>query len=307
MKINDFFSVLWGAIKHLLGLGDKPYEEPKLKETTPRGLSCFQIMHPRATAQVDEYIDILRRTELKNIGLSVMIDGTFGWDEAKLCRIVRELNKDGRKLHLELYVSNGVSQRHLSEYNLDVFGVMSPNKFNGEIQSNRKLQDEFIKLCQRARGVAFYNNNLGGESRICLMLEDNCSRGAFGAMWTLAKPHLQGFTLVRNPVKNDGYLPDGVLLEQHHTQPGYMNAFNCGIVSNDGRTYNFEVQPKVNNALDLSDYAELRDNATKNRAWFFLWNAKYQGSTTPAKHPNDREYAVPSEEEKRQIVKFLAG
>ena len=290
-----------------------------LVNTSPRGVACLHCTHPNAEEQAKILATLLRATCLRNVAMNYLVDGTFAENQELLRWHVDALTENGRQFTSILYLSNGATQRRWRSTPIDAFGVrVSPERFRSRIQNDSALQLEFQGIVRRLVPYIRYAERRGVNVVLSIMLEDNLDREAFLAMLELAQavlPSDVAVTFSRNVCENcyDGTepgVPVGVLEEVHTVSP--YRVPDGGIVTNDGREYASAVDGDSVGEVSLADLSRLREAADDNGATYLLWSAARQGlprdlSRGGFRHPDDRDYDVPSFEERREIVHHLRG
>jgi hypothetical protein len=318
-KLMCWFAALFGlqqaSCRNIVDeIRNEDSEEEPLLDLPPRGLAMLHAMAPEAEEQIVALSEIMLESNLKNLALAVLMGGTFGSNSYVVTRLIEEFNKNGRRCHLLLYLTDGASQRRFKNTAINAFGTrISPEEFRDRIQSDEAFQAEYLRIAEEAVPLLDLNARLGGLSRVVPQLEDNQSDASFGAMWSLIKPVVStsfNTQIGRNPCvqcwpDNGSEIPDGFFREQHIH--GGMPDVTFGVVSNDGMDYflpgqTSEFQPQTE--LPNLSPAMIESGARGN--WFVLWSAKFQGlGAPPIKAPSERDYALPTQAERETLVSFL--
>lgn len=287
----------------------------KLDVTPARGLLCIHCMHEKATGSLAASIRILRESCLKNVALAFVVDGTFGFDATAIEEAVQELSDAGRRVHLHLYVVNGPAQRRWNSGTFQAFSVMDPVKFRNLILTDATLQDQYVSRVEELLNPIALTKELGGTVTIAPALEDNLDNAAYAELLTLTRraiPKSLGVKYVRSAcsdcaIGNEAITPKRVLREVHTSKPFFR--MKGGIVSNDGEFVRFpwDKNPREKPTPLLTILRPVIARASAMKAVFLLWIPKYQGSTS-IEHPitpEGRKYVLPSNAERKEIVRLL--
>ncbi len=291
----------------------------RLIPSPPRGLACLHCMHPKAKAQSALIVDLLRRSCLQTIAINYLVDGYFGYDEQRLKDHISKLTSGGRKLIIEFYLFNGPVQRRWQSTTANSFGIrISPKEFRRRINTDYELQSQYQQLVTRLVPVIRYARSRGANVLLVPSLEDNLDDDSFKQLYQLTKdavPPSLGVSYGRSPCPscysgNEAGVPQGVFLEAHTASPYF--SVSHGIVSNDGEGY---YPPGINtkspwNSVTLSELLPVQDKAADKMNIFILWSADRQGlggnvALHVLPHPDARHYAVPGNEEQKEIISFL--
>lgn len=296
-------------------------EEPctALLDTSTRGLACLHCTHPAAAEQARSLALTLRASCLQDVAMNYLVDGTFDYDDEALRWQVDALTDHGRRFTIELYLTNGATQRRWKTTPIDAFGVrVSPEKFRERIQHDPEFQYGYQRIVQRVVPFIRYAQNKGARVILTPMLEDNLTNDAFAAMLRLTKDALPADVsayYARNACSNcyrgtEDEVPTGVVKEVHSVSP--YRVPRGGIITNDGQEYRLASEEVDGVEWTLEDLANLRDAASDVGALYLLWSARRQGLPRDLNrgeflHPDNREYLVPSLEERRALVAHLRG
>lgn len=302
------------------GIGDSPDVDRAVPEeiitATPqptvervggqsRGYVMLPLMLPRARSAMERQISILLASEVQDVYLSVLIDGTFSQDFDYLNNVIQRLNADGRHLTLALYLASGPTMRRWDTTLIrTAFSQIHPLGFRYQIEYDDQIRDEVRQLSERARAAFLLNRSIHPANRniIIPMLEDNLDRQSYSVMRSLVRSVVgDSAELFRNPCPgcfegNDAD-PQGDGLEIH--DPAAFSVLNSrGGFTLDGSAvvYPGESAP---NAVSVENIKQLLDQSlSQNVGYFGLWRAPRQGGGNQLIHPEDRfyEFATPEQE-----------
>lgn len=277
-----------------------------------RGYTMLYLMHPRARDTVEAQVEALIVSGLKQVYLSVLIDGTFSQDFSYLLNVIERLNTGNRTLTLALYITNGSTMRRFSTTEIDAgFNKIDPVKFRDLIRFDTNTQEKFKSLVRTSKASFQLNKSLNANNKniAIVMLEDNLKKESYVAMRDLAKNELGNLvTFIRNPCVgcysgNDSQT-DGDAIEFHN--PFLIpNLSSVDGYTNDGTSYDF---PNENNGnLTLDDMRNFIQTAlTKKLKYFGLWRMQRQGLYGGGfEHPDRRNYEYPTVEQLVEEVKLL--
>ena len=286
--------------------------------TSPRGIACLHCMQPEARTQANLIAFLLQRSCLKNIAINYLVDGTFSFDAEILYRHINILTRNGRRLFIYFYLTNGPSQRLYQETPIDALGTKTaPAKFRTLVKYDYETQYKFQLLVRRLIPFIRYASSKGAVVSLIPALEDNLDNESFDKLYQLALdalPYDISVAFGRNACEgcysgNESGTPDGLFKEVHIAYPKF--SLEDGVVTNDGRNYSSAVNPKNKGSVSLETLAEVRDRATLLNDTFILWDAERQGITTETKSmlvaPSDRKYIIPPMKERTEIIDFLRG
>ena len=313
---------LFNLFAHLIGLSalfasfpSIAYGDCKsLRDTTPQGIACFNCLHPRAEAQAKSIAEILKKSCLKKIAISYLVDGSFG-DVSRLQMQIQNLQGEDREIFLHLYLLNGPSQRRYRSTPITGIGTqMSPIQFRKELKERGGIYMEVRQLLRRIFEPLKMISDSGVQLSIIPMLEDNLDDESFQAVAEIVQTEFKGlsYRIGRNPCSdcypgNGRRLPSGFFLEVHTSDPNHVPL--NGSVSNDGEDVSFDGHE---GSQPLSTLKRVRDAARAKGTVFFLWNAEYQGLrvsggkiTGNEVSADKRPYPIPTEEEAEALTEFL--
>jgi hypothetical protein len=278
-------------------------------------------MQREAREQAADLIDILRASCLKNVSISVLADGSFGFDSNFLLGEIRRLAAGGRRPFVHIYLSNGPSQRRWRSTPLKGFGTqIPPEEFRRKLIADPAFEAEVIDYVERIRPLAREIRKIGGVVTLAPALEDNLTNKAFNRFVEIIGNAIPGdlpIQLVRNACTNcypgnEGAVPKGVLRESHGLtlSPGLKG----GLFSNDGKPDMTDLSAAAPSNSRRSQLASLRNRAAQQNTSFFLWSAKRQGLRARGDNllgfevpANKRKYPRPTAAEREELMRFLRG
>ena len=306
-----------------------------LVQGTPRGVMCLHCLHPNAGEGVDALSDALLNSCRENIGISFVIDGSFGREYQVIEQQVTRLLEADRSVSLHLYMINGPAQRRWRDRIFDGFGNQkSPETFRRLIQFDGRYRAKYRSL---VRGIVPTLTDIRAQATteqlkkltisVVPMLEDNLDDNSFRSLLSLTKrslptPYIQKW--VRSPCGDCYYgntreSPSGVASEQHRVKANFVT--KQGVISNDGWGYVYfnenekiELKNPVTHsdrqeaAVSLEDLRPMMTRAGRQKDLFLLWIAKYQ-QTLPGSRstkPADRRFPIPTDSEINAISGFLS-
>ena len=310
LMLITFFALLGphvNAQDNCTTLIDRPY----------RGLSCLHCMHPDAPGGAAPFVEVLQASCLKRVALAFVVDGSFGWNADEIYNAIDSLSGSGRSLWLHLYVYNGPAQRRWKSKVFNSFAVMDPNLFRSRIVSDAGLRAQFAAIVdQRIAPIVNYAQQHGVAISLAPALEDNLDDRSFKEALGLIKANLHGVTAmryIRSPCYRCGggsssNLPAGVSLEQHTLSPRFV-ARN-GIIHTDGEYFHFSSDVAWSSAdPSLAGLTTLLSNSGARGNIFLLWMPKYQDAPPGLvpRSPDNRNYRIPTESERAELIKFLTN
>lgn len=291
----------------------------QLIDGPPRGLSCLHCTQSQAREQVDEIIQVMLDSCLRNLSTAYLVDGTFEPNQQLLREHIDALTSGGRKLFLIYYFGNGPAQRRSDITDIRGFGsTIGPPEFRVWIQTDEGLRQEFVDLVQDFLPVIEYAVARGASVNVVPMLEDNLTDPPFVSFADLTRgaiPSNLPVTIGRSfcapncyPLNERG-VPAGIVPELH-TDELPIDISN-GFVSNDGFDYESPAtgpNPRATTSLDA--LREIRDEAEALGNIFILWSAIRQGlppgiADIKFPIPSLRDYPTPTKAEKRELIEFL--
>lgn len=290
-----------------------PVPTPALSRVSgqARGYVTLPLMHPKARAMVEKQIEIMLASEVNDLYLSVLVDGTFGEDFAFLDDVIRKLNVGGRSLTLAIYFASGPTMRRWDLTPIQtVFSQIDPISFRYLIFEDAAIRSEVKRLAEMSRASFKLNNSLNPANRslAIVMLEDNLDDPSYVEMKGVVSRSISDLTkFVRNPCPGcyEGNTTDslGDLLELHQ-----LTEFDS-LTSGDGFTLD---GVKVNfsgataGGLSIDQLRSLlQRSVTLRHSYFGLWKAERQGLGDQLTHPDDRVYEVPTAEQRDLEISLL--
>lgn len=282
----------------------------------PRGYTMLYLMQPEARGTVERQVEALLRSQLKEVYLGVLTDGTFGKDYQYLLEVMERLSADERELTLVLYLTNGATMRNFAVTAIEApFVDRDPIQFNRDILSDEKTREEFQLLVNEVAPIVYlnYNQYENNQTLIVPMLEDNLTDEAFLAMRDIVQEVLGGTAeVIRNPCKGcysgseSGRL--GGAIEWHKSEE-LAEASGGDGYSLDGVGYHF---PGESAALGLSLAAVerlMKESVSRGVRYFGLWRFARQGTSEDPNStrlkPNLRNYEYPTNVQLDREVQLL--
>lgn len=299
-----------------------------LIENPRTGLACLHCTQREARTQARILAEIMVSACIKNVATQYLVDGTFGYSQAFLAEQIATLTQGERNLFLIFFLANGAAQRNWDTTRIEEFGTkISPAEFRERIQNDKALRDEYRAIAARLRPVAEFAIERGATVGLIPQLEDNLSDAAFQAMLELTLDELGDLPVMmgRNKCFAPGYprrrepcvegseltVPEGVFPEAHSVGPFAL--ISGGVISNDGIEYESPALGSVDKAqTTLADIKNFKSVAHAAGNTFILWSGLRQGlvgnfQANPFPLPSERTYAIPSSEEREELVTFLRG
>lgn len=267
-----------------------------------RGYSMLYMMNPRARSVVEAQVNVLLTSQINDLHIGVLVDGTFGQDYEYLRQVVKRLNTDGRTLLLTMYLVSGPTMRDFDRTPVrTMFSQIDPLRFRSLITSDRRIRGQFVRIAREARSVFELNKSLNAANRnvAVVMLEDNLDRSSYRAMRSLASGALGSVAdFVRNPClgcfTGNDIESFGDPLEEH-TLEGFARLGEGDGYSLDGTSFSYPGEPPAPGP-SADELRLLIDQANaRGLAYFGLWRFNWQG-IQPAQgllSPDQRVY-VPS-------------
>lgn len=286
-----------------------------LTDLPPRGLALLHACQPQARTQVDALSDIVIASNLRRPALNILCSGDFGWDPDYLASLVEKFSQGGRAAQVLFYMTDGPAARKWQSQAMTGFGSrMAPEEFRQKIMTDKQFQNDYQDLVRRLSDLVTEIHQAGGQALIVPQLEDNQTDKSFAAMLELTRSALPRDLAIRygrNPCVgcypgNEGGLPAGCFLEAHHHSASTDFTVNDGVVTNDGCTYDFPGEkPAFSPYLPLENLAGVQSKTGQMNSIFVLWSAKYQGLGDTSVPPDQRNYVMPTEDEKKALTGFL--
>ncbi len=279
-----------------------------------RGFKMLPLMHPRARPMVEAQIETLIRSQIQQIYLGVLVDGTFSIDLDYLLDVIRRLNVGARELTLVLHFSSGPTMRDYDTTPIvTAFSRINPFDFRDMIQNDPRTKFRFESIVRRMVPALKLNRSLKPSNRsiAVVMLEDKLEASSYRAMRDLARGVLgTELELMRNPCVgcwegNDGD-SQGDAVELHApTSPASLGRRDGYTM--DGAGYIFPGEQRLPREYSIEETFALID-ATMARGvgYFGLWRARRQGIIGgELVHPDRRTYEVPTLEQSEVEIQLL--
>ena len=284
-----------------------------LLDTGYRGVSCLHCLHSQAPQGVTPFVELLKKSCIKNPMIAFVVDGSFGWDAARINEAIEGLASDGRSGRLHLYVYNGPAQRRWASGFFNSFAEMHPATFLKRIKSDAAFREEFRGVVrERIVPAVAYATSLGVKVSIAPGLEDNLDSEGFVTALSLIQnevPNSESVSYVRSACYKCPFtrLSDATVAEESHTL-AMKSIPSMGILHNDGDYFKFsDEKDKKNKFPLLSTYKKFVKKANEMGSAFILWTGKYQDappSLVPTS-PDTRTYKVPTASEEKEIINLL--
>lgn len=280
-----------------------------------RGYAMLYAMQPQARPVVEAHVQTLIESRVREPFVAILIDGTFGEDFEYAKSIITRLSKEGRRLTLALYLSNGPTMRVWDSTSIDaLFSRIEPNSFRDRIMGEGELQDRYAAVVASARALFEFNKqeSSANSSVAVVMLEDNLTVETYQFMRDIVREGLVGVdvSLVRNPCVGCYRGNDGDTLgdarEEHAVERfGMLEQGDGFTLDGTGFDYPGELSSK---ALTSSALLQLmRDSMQRRLRYVGLWRFPWQGLTPGGSkpHPSERSYVPSSETERAFEIEAL--
>lgn len=281
----------------------------------PRGFVMLYAMHPKARPSVERQVQILLDSKLDNLYLSVLIDGTFSFDEAYLSAVIQRLNADNRTLALQLYLVSGPTMRRWETTPIEtLFSRINPEDFRYLIEEDQQIRNDFKSIARKANSFFDLNKSFNELNRnyVTVMLEDNLDAESYKAMRSLAKEVIgERAVVIRNPCPgcfegNDSEsFGDSI---EYHALRDFDKLHVHDAYTLDGTGYRYGDEPG-SVGISIEETKQMIEvSFGQEHKYFGLWRADRQGlgsGGTQLDHPDNRTYAVPTEEEARVDIELL--
>jgi hypothetical protein len=195
--------VIRGAAAPLVTPVSTPVDQRLWAGGQARGYTMLYAMQPGARPVVEEHIQTLLASRIREIYIGVLIDGTFGRDFTYLKDIIRRLSSEDQSLTVALYMSNGPWMRKKDNALGDaLFARIDPVEFRQQIRRNQQLRAQFLAVTLQAKEIFTFNQSVSpGNSNIAIvMLEDNLDVFSYRSMREIAAEQLGSIAgFIRNP------------------------------------------------------------------------------------------------------------
>ena len=269
-----------------------------------RGYSMLYLMHPKARPVVEAQIQNLIDANIKQVYISVLVDGTFQKDHAYLQSILQRLNDAGKEITLEQYLASGPTMRLYDKTKIKtVFSQIEPIHFRSFSLYQTKMQSDIQTIAKEARTSFDKNSSLNAANvnMVSIMLEDNLESVSYRYMRNLVAQSIgNSATFIRSACPTNCYEGNdeqswGDALELHKLQE-FSQLHEGDGYTLDGVDVTY---PGDQNSGDIEIdqvRAMLRDSYGKGNRFFGLWRKGYQGlqGGDQTQSPDDRTYLVPS-------------
>ena len=291
-----------------------PTETLPLKRVTgqARGYALLYLMHPHARVAVDEQISVLKRAQLQEVYIGVLVDGTFSVDFDYLESVLESLAEEGRQITLVLYLTNGSTMRSFKTTPIKAgFSQTDPDTFRFGIRYDPKVRSKFASIAQSTVNIFGINKQLNplNKNYVIVMLEDNLDRDSYKAMRDLAASVIgDKADFIRNPClgcwKGNDAESFGDPVELHSpTNPEQLNQGDGFTLDGHGLRFANE---KAGNDDSLDQVKQLEiTSQQRGAAYFGLWRAARQGLLEGPIDTFRRNYEIPSDEQAAAEIEVL--
>ncbi len=278
-----------------------------------RGFTILALMHPDARESVEKQIEIMIRSQVRNLYIGFLVDGTFSTDFEYASTVVQRLSSDGRSLMLQLYFLNGPTMRRFETTPIEApFTSMDPLLFRAILMADpAALRTEIRRIIEAAKPLFVQNRYAGPENQnlACVMLEDNLDVASYRVLRSMISSSLGDLaTFVRNPCpgcyKGNDEDPDGDILETH--APERLAQLRAGDgLTFDGSGYSYPGESD-GGTLSIDEVKRYLEQAASRKIRYVgLWRADRQGLGDQSMHPDERVYAVPTEAQAEYDIEVL--
>ncbi len=282
-----------------------------------RGYAMLYAMQPQARAVVESNVATLLSAQVREPYIGVLIDGTFGLDLEYLKSIIARLSVD-RNLTLELYLTNGATQRNYEGTPIRApFVNLNPAVFRAKIKFDPAMQGEFSAIAARARDIFEFSaqRNSGNQHLVTVMLEDNLDVSAYRKMRELAAQQLDGSaTFIRSPCpsciagdrESDADTAGDAREEHGRALFGELRRGDGFTLDGTGFRY-----PGDSSTLGISPdeiKALITAGNDKGLRYFGLWRHAWQGAKQNSRdnpHPDRRTYVASLPEQEAFEIELL--
>lgn len=264
-------------------------------------------------AQCLKLCDILYDSQIRNVAINFIADGSFGYNATSYRYCVDKLSSGGRSLVVLLYVHSGPGARRWESYKrLKIkswAAGIRPEFINQKLLADQEFRDSYQNhLKANVRPLVRYAVASGAHVAIG-WLEDNFTRLSFNMILMLTEQVLDEFQIeyVRNPVVlRAGAIPLRVVRETHSLSIASMPL--NGWVFNDGEGFKFLSERPKDGEQSLADMRDIRHAAFDRGNIFILWIGQYQGDNGKRIiNPRKRRYRLPKRSERAEIIQLLRG
>lgn len=274
-----------------------PINCPVLNPGPPVGLACLHCAAPSARTQALIIASMIRRACRENVATTILLDGTFGDDLQLVMDIIEEITREGSRLHLYVYVSNGPWLRRDGHAG-GIFTDISIDEWNWRIQTDTVLRNAFSDNIRNLSPVFQTLIEAGGVLYVLPGLEDNFSFDAARAAEALTLATMaEAFPLIpfgmgRNPCCGaDRTISPGWFRDSHNIR----DMPSDGLSTNDGEDF------EINEIPPFITQAGLRNTT------FVYWTRSFQGIAPGNTFPDPaiRDYRIPGEAEQEQLIDLI--
>ncbi len=277
-----------------------------------RGYVLLYAMQPEARATVERQVEGMLASNVRDLFIAVLSDGTFSRDFAYLKTIMQRLSDDDRRLTLLLYLTNGSSMREYDVTEISAgFNQINPDEFRELIRFDPSTRQQFLEMVAEVKPIFEFNISLGSSNRnlASVMLEDNLDNVSYSSMRNLARSVLGNLVeYVRNPCPGcfagNEWDPSGDLLELHSVDALHALRRGDGFTT-DGESYYYE--GALPNGLSMEELKFFKaQSIEQGLSYFALWKRERQGlydDTRP--HPSRRIYQIPSSLQIKKDIDLL--
>jgi hypothetical protein len=280
-----------------------------------RGYAMLYAMQPQARFVVEQQVKNLLESRIREVYISVLIDGTFGQDFPYLQSIIQRLSADReRNLTLALYLSNGPTMRKWDQTPIrTAFSQYEPREFRRRIMWDERIKAQFKENIDHAINIFSYNLSVNPKNKniVFAMLEDNLDRDSYFLMRSQVESNIGKLArFMRNPCEGcyGGNNSDGLgaHIEEHHpslfAKLGQLDSFTL-----DGIGFDYP-NSNTGNPMPADQVIQIMNiGLQKGLSFIGLWQPKWQGlgSSDTSVHPDQRPYLPSSKSELEFEVKLL--
>lgn len=281
-----------------------------------RGYTMLYLMYPKARQTVEKQLDALFRSNVQQLYLGVLIDGTFGRDFNYLTNVIRRVAREKRSLVLVVYLTNGSTMRDFENPVVEApYNDIDPVIFRSLIRFDSDVRNEYLEIIKPVIPVLQLNKRLNQSNRnyVSVMLEDNLDNESYLSMRTQAQQLIGNRAeFIRNPCGGDG-CPEGSTtdgqgdaIERHELSELNNLNFKDGF-SLDGTGYTLPGEL----VAGIPTFDEIKNSAvtaaSRGIRYFGLWRFERQGNIKgQAQLPvSEREFEVPSESDILAEIEIL--
>jgi hypothetical protein len=263
-------------------------------------------MHPRARQTTEAQIQNLIDANIKQVYLSVLVDGTFGKDHSYLQSVLQRLHDAGKEITLVQYLVSGPTMRTKGTPIRTYFSQRDPIDFRTIDLYDPETQQEIVKVALEAKASFDKNNTLNPNniSIVSVMLEDNLESVSYRMMRNIASQAIGNSALFLRsacPSVPNMYNDEeswGDPLELHKVEE--FDRLQTGdAYTLDGVEVTYPGDPNSGD-IDAEEVRQMiQTSYTKGLRLFGLWRKNRQGIGDQGVkiHPDNRNFAVPTSAE----------